>query len=325
MRRVGPECWRAQRWKNGGGVTHELWRERGLSPDFALRISCAEVAASGPFSSFPAVDRTIVLASGAGFTLVRDDGLTTTLDVVGASWRFSGDDVWDCRLIDGPVLDLNVMTERATVVADVTTHRLLPSSSLVVSAPTAVAFVLEGTGVVATSDGRELCLGARDLVVAAGDLTLAVADTALVVVGVIRPAPRVRRRVTTDVELAYQRAVVEVFADPDTGGERPGCERPALEPCWVVTACNPGAHRLSDDENARRMALLQAAVEARGIVWAPAVSRSADGQWREASLALVGCGAAAALALATAFDQDAIYELRPGSGPEVLWCPGIER
>ena len=56
-------------WKNGGGVTHELWRTPKAGPEFDLRISIAEVAANGPFSLFPGVDRIITLLSGGGFRL----------------------------------------------------------------------------------------------------------------------------------------------------------------------------------------------------------------------------------------------------------------
>lgn len=67
-------------WKNGGGVTREIavFPEGAGMDDFVWRASLAEVAADGPFSAFPGIDRTITLAEGAGMDL--------TVGVYAASW-----------------------------------------------------------------------------------------------------------------------------------------------------------------------------------------------------------------------------------------------
>ena len=101
-------------WKNGGGVTHELLRSGEGAAGFGLRLSVAEVAADGPFSRFPGVDRVILMLHGGGFRLRRDDGHTVTIDRPHAPFAFVGEDAWDCALLDGPVVDFNVMTDRAT-------------------------------------------------------------------------------------------------------------------------------------------------------------------------------------------------------------------
>lgn len=61
-RSIDPGAWRAQPWRNGGGITHEIarWPEQGDPYD--VRISLAEVARSGPFSQFPGYRRWSVLA-----------------------------------------------------------------------------------------------------------------------------------------------------------------------------------------------------------------------------------------------------------------------
>lgn len=105
-------------WKNGGGVTHELWREGEGPAGFAARLSIAEVASDGPFSRFPGVDRVITLLDGAGFRLTRADGVTVTVDRP-APFAFHGEDAWACALLDGPVLDFNVMVDRAAARAAV--------------------------------------------------------------------------------------------------------------------------------------------------------------------------------------------------------------
>ncbi|MFI6545779.1 HutD family protein [Streptomyces prunicolor] len=103
-------------WKNGGGVTREIaaWPEGAGMDDFAWRVSLAEVAADGPFSAFPDVDRTLTVVEGAGMDLT----------VGGERWLvntryeprdFRGDVPTDCRLLDGPVVNLNVMWRRGAV------------------------------------------------------------------------------------------------------------------------------------------------------------------------------------------------------------------
>ncbi|MDP2306268.1 MAG: HutD family protein [Pseudomonadota bacterium] len=106
-------------WKNGGGVTHELVREGEGAAGFGVRLSIAEVAAEGPFSRFPGVDRVILLLRGAGFRLRRDDGRVVTMAQPGEPFAFAGEDAWDCTLPGGPVTDFNVMTDRETVRASV--------------------------------------------------------------------------------------------------------------------------------------------------------------------------------------------------------------
>ena len=63
---VRPEAWQAQPWRNGGGTTHEIWRD---ADDYALRVSCAEVTASGPFSQFPGFRRWTFLLGPAPIRL----------------------------------------------------------------------------------------------------------------------------------------------------------------------------------------------------------------------------------------------------------------
>ncbi|MET9885401.1 HutD family protein [Streptomyces sp. NPDC006430] len=100
-------------WKNGGGVTREIevWPEHAGMTDFAWRVSLAEVAADGPFSAFPGVDRTLTLAEGAGMDLTVA-GARRLVDERYAPQDFPGDAPTDCRLLDGPVVNFNVMYRR---------------------------------------------------------------------------------------------------------------------------------------------------------------------------------------------------------------------
>ncbi|MEV0739844.1 HutD family protein [Streptomyces sp. NPDC050549] len=100
-------------WKNGGGVTREIaaWPEGSGMDDFAWRVSLAEVGADGPFSAFPDVDRTLTVVEGAGMDLTVD-GERQLVNTRYVPRDFRGDVPTGCRLLDGPVLNLNVMWRR---------------------------------------------------------------------------------------------------------------------------------------------------------------------------------------------------------------------
>jgi len=150
-------------WKNGGGVTWEL----AVSPEgarldaFDWRISIAEVAAGGPFSSFPEIDRILTVLSGEGMMLeVAGDG-PATLDAASPPFAFPGDLPCSATLAAGPIRDLNVMVHRHKWRAD----------ACRLSAPDQITGKAEVTILVAVTDCR------------LGDHTLQAQDAALLVRG----------------------------------------------------------------------------------------------------------------------------------------------
>lgn len=157
-------------WKNGGGVTHELVREGEGAAGFGVRLSIAEVAADGPFSRFPGVDRVILLLRGAGFQLRRADGLVVTVDRPAIPFAFAGEDAWDCTLPGGPVIDFNVMTDRATRRATVDVRE--PGR-------------VDGRWLLALADGAiaDVAVAAWDLVEVAGAVTTTVRCVAITTTG----------------------------------------------------------------------------------------------------------------------------------------------
>jgi len=107
-------------WRNGLGTTVELAREDGSGEaGFLWRLSRADVAQSGAFSNFPGIDRTLLLLSGAGFTLAFG-GSEMVLDRRYQMARFPGDECTECTLADGPCKDFNIMVDRARAQAAVT-------------------------------------------------------------------------------------------------------------------------------------------------------------------------------------------------------------
>ena len=84
------------------------------------------------------------------------------------------------------------------------------------------------------------------------------------------------------------------------------------QPVHVVTACNPGSHRLSDAQNAARNDALRRELDRRDAAWYPARGCSPDGSWCEDSFAVAGWTRPDACALARAHDQAAVFELVHG-------------
>jgi environmental stress-induced protein Ves len=100
-------------WKNGGGVTHDVI----VSPagatidDFDWRISIAEIAGSGPFSRFPGIDRKLAVLEGK-VALTVEGAAPVILDPHTPALDFHGESAVQADLVDGPSMDLNVMTRR---------------------------------------------------------------------------------------------------------------------------------------------------------------------------------------------------------------------
>lgn len=103
-----------QPWKNGAGTTREIARD-GTGDDWRWRISIADVVAAAPFSSFPGIDRILVLLEGEGIFLDFDDG--RRMDVL-PPWgmaRFEGEAALRGTPVNGDTRDFNLMWRRDAV------------------------------------------------------------------------------------------------------------------------------------------------------------------------------------------------------------------
>lgn len=103
-------------WKNSGGVTTEI----AIHPagatlaNFGWRVSMADVAQNGPFSTFEGIDRSLAVLEGNGIRLAVGDAAPRVLTVETAPFSFRADVPAHADLIDGPIRDLNVMTRRGS-------------------------------------------------------------------------------------------------------------------------------------------------------------------------------------------------------------------
>ena len=99
-----------QPWRNGGGQTRELLAWPAGS-DWQVRVSRADIAADGPFSAFPDVQRWLVVLEGAGVALHFVDG-QKLLHRGDPPFEFDGANAPLCTLLDGPTQDLNLMVRK---------------------------------------------------------------------------------------------------------------------------------------------------------------------------------------------------------------------
>ena len=96
-----------QRWRNGGGSTHEMltWP----SPDeWAVRISVARIEQNGPFSSYPGIERWFAVVRGEGVVL-RFGAAEAVQRPNTLPLRFGGVVAPECELLSGETQDLNLM------------------------------------------------------------------------------------------------------------------------------------------------------------------------------------------------------------------------
>ena len=104
---------RAMPWANGKGTSYEIASDRDGEDRWSWRVAIAPVVLDGPFSALPGIDRELVVIEGNGMVLEVDG--TSVECLLGQVVRFSGDEKTFARLIDGPVVDLGLMTVRGSV------------------------------------------------------------------------------------------------------------------------------------------------------------------------------------------------------------------
>jgi uncharacterized protein len=110
LRLIRASEYREQRWKNGGGLTHEI-----AATDF-WRVSIATIERSGPFSDYRGYDRTIVAIEGELVTLLAGDETIVLRHF--EPLEFPGEEKVEAR-VNGLARDLNVMTFRDRFAHDV--------------------------------------------------------------------------------------------------------------------------------------------------------------------------------------------------------------
>ncbi|MFA9218953.1 MAG: HutD family protein [Sphingomonadaceae bacterium] len=172
-------------WKNGGGSTTEI----AIAPpgasfeNFDWRVSLATISASGPFSSFPGIDRTLALVDGDGvlldfgnerFVLSDSDPLV----------EFAGEAAVEATITGSSTTDFNVMTRRGLCRHRLERRVLRGSEELARRSTTTLVFLAEGESVTLSSASERIALVRYDAVLLEDDAVWTL-DTALATVFVV--------------------------------------------------------------------------------------------------------------------------------------------
>ena len=105
--------YRRERWRNGAGWTREIHAQAAQDVDgWDWRLSIAEIEQDAPFSTFPGVERELVLLSGNGLRLRFDDGEVDELHPPHDHMSFAGEREVRGELLDGATHDFNLMWRR---------------------------------------------------------------------------------------------------------------------------------------------------------------------------------------------------------------------
>jgi environmental stress-induced protein Ves len=154
-------------WKNGGGSTTEIAvAPPGAGIDgFEWRISLATIAASGPFSAFPGVDRTLALVDGPGVVLEIGDEGRFVLSEQDPIVEFAGESAVSATLAGASTTDFNVMTRRASCHHRLGRRVLSGISEFAPRGDITILFLAEGDSLSVSSDSERIGLVRYDAVV----------------------------------------------------------------------------------------------------------------------------------------------------------------
>ncbi|CAN7726958.1 MULTISPECIES: HutD/Ves family protein [Duganella] len=153
-------------WKNGGGSTTEIavFPTGAGFDEFDWRISLATISQSGPFSSFPGIDRSLALVDGDGVLLDFGDErfvLSPSEPLI----EFPGEAAVHATVTGALTTDFNVMTRRGRC-----RHRLEPcvvrgTEELKRRGGTTLLFLADGESLTLSSARERIAMVRYDVVV----------------------------------------------------------------------------------------------------------------------------------------------------------------
>ncbi len=172
-------------WKNGAGVASAIAGEpEGTGYEaFDWRLSGALVERGGPFSHFPDVDRIMLILSSGRLVLDGIAPAPVVLDAGSAPLAFPGDVTVTATLPEGPIRNLNLMTDRRRLTASA--ERLTITSPVALTAPDGGRLIVYGEAGFLSVAGHRLEAG--DTLVAREGVTLGGDGRAII----FRLAPRI--------------------------------------------------------------------------------------------------------------------------------------
>ena len=126
-------------WANGMGTTAQIDLFLANSPSFLWRLSAATVSGDNTFSSYPGLQRILVVWKGQGLWL-NEDKLETLVP-----YSFSGDALVKCRLIQDEVLDLGLIYDPLRIIGQMKVLNL-SQQNLTLNLPGGVHYLVAAQG-----------------------------------------------------------------------------------------------------------------------------------------------------------------------------------
>lgn len=132
-------------WANGRGVSYEVARQNDAAGEWRWRLAIAPITEDGPFSPLPGVHRELTLIEGDGLVLTIDGNMIGCRP--GTVVRFAGSSHTHAALMQGPVVDLNVMSrEDGPMTMDLVSGPSSMEACTALVAITECAVVVDGAG-----------------------------------------------------------------------------------------------------------------------------------------------------------------------------------
>lgn len=97
-------------WPNGRGTSYEIASQTPGVSGWTWRVAIAPVVEDCDFSHFENVHRQLLIISGG--EMILNVGGETVICKPGEVAEFAGDVATTAKLVDGPIVDLNLMTVR---------------------------------------------------------------------------------------------------------------------------------------------------------------------------------------------------------------------
>ncbi len=161
---LGREAYVARPWRNGGGVTCNIIAvpTGADDDDFLWRASIATIAAAGPFSLWPQVDRVFLLLRGSVLLTVGDAG-EQRIEPGAPATLFAGEAAVAARPVDGPCTVFNLMARRGRARIAVerwTAARSTAASQTLLLAEQSTTVRVDGDAIALAQDDALLLTGA---------------------------------------------------------------------------------------------------------------------------------------------------------------------
>ncbi|STQ89363.1 HutD/Ves family protein [Iodobacter fluviatilis] len=160
-----------QAWKNGGGVTSEIviFPKEASLDHFDWRISMATIGLDGGFSEFAGVDRSLAMVAGKGVSLQFGKGGPQTLMPKDQPLRFAGEAKVYARLLQGEVIDFNVMTRRSSYRHLLRQQVFSMPETWAFAGESGLLFLAGGESVLCQKGGQQFVLKAMDSLLLSAD------------------------------------------------------------------------------------------------------------------------------------------------------------